>query len=118
MKILTDSKNVIIEIANAIETKGDRYHLVEENVDIFKDYPTQDTQGNITHNYITLHTVTVPEYVEVQKYCYNTIDGFYENPDYAEPPKTVEERLDINETSITEVELALADIYEEMINNG
>lgn len=110
--ILTDKDNVINYIANNIEEKEDRYLLVEEKLEVFKDYPTQDMEGNITHNYITLYNLQVPENVEEQKYCYNTIDGFYENPNYIEPPKPVEERLDSAELSITEIELALTEIYE------
>lgn len=40
------------------------------------------------------HEVTaVPNEVVPGKYCYNVDNGFYENPDYVEPPKTPEERI-------------------------
>ena len=114
--IITDSENVIQAIANNIQTKEDRYLLVEERLEIFKDYPMQDTEGNIIHNYQTLYQVNVPTGVEVGKYCYNENDGFYANPNYVEPPKPVEERLDNAELSITEIELALTEIYEGGLN--
>ena len=116
--ILTDKDNVINYIANNIQEKEDRYLLVEERMEILKDYPEEDTQGHITHNYITLYRVVVPDGIEVEKYCYTPNDGFYENPDYVEPPKPIEERVDILETNSTEYELALAEIYEELINRG
>ena len=110
--ILVNGSNVVDYIANNIQEKEDRYLLVEERLEVFKDYPTQDEEGHITHNYITLYRVNVPENVEVEKYCYTPNDGFYENPDYVEPPKPMEERMDIAEDTITEIELALTEIYE------
>ena len=67
--IITNKDNVIQAIANEVETKEDRYLLVEERMEIFKDYATQDMEGNVEHNYQTLHQVQVPANVEVQKYC-------------------------------------------------
>lgn len=114
--IITDKDNVIQAIANEVEVKEDRYLLVEERMEMFKDYPTQDIEGNVTHDYQTLHQVQVPANVEAQKYCYTENDGFYANPNYVEPPKPVEERLDTAELSITEIELALTEIYEGGLN--
>ena len=112
MKILVNDENVIIEIAEEIQKKSDRYFIPSKNSEIFLDYAEQDMEGNITHHPISIYSVEVPSNVEVEKYCYTENDGFYENPDYVEPPKPVEERLDIAEDSITEIELALTEIYE------
>ena len=114
--IITNKDNVIQAIANNIETKTDRYLLVEERVEIFKDYATADIEGNIEHDYQTLYQVEVPENVEVQKYCYDETNGFYVNPNYVEPPKPIEERVTSAEDSITEIELALTEIYEGGLN--
>lgn len=110
--IITNKDNVIQVIANEVETKADRYLLVEERLEIFKDYATQDMEGNITHDYQTLYQVELPENVVEQKYCYTENDGFYANPNYVEPPKPIEERVSSAEDSITEIELALTEIYE------
>lgn len=112
MKILTDDNNVIVEIAEEIIQREDRYYIPSKNSEWFMNYPIQDAEGNIENHPILLYSVNLPNNVEERKYCYTENDGFYENPDYVEPPKPTEERLDIAEDSITEIELALTEIYE------
>lgn len=58
------------------------------------------TNGD-TVNYVViadsfkLHKVdTLPDDFEPNKYCYTPEDEFYLNPDWTEPQKSVEERLD------------------------
>ena len=41
---------------------------------------------------------TVPDGVVASKYCYSDTDGFYENPNWVEPPKPLEEQVaELNE---------------------
>lgn len=82
--ILVDKDKVIKAISNNIEVKSDRYLLVEERVEIFKDYPTQDIEGNVEHNYINVYQVEVPENIVTEKYCYDETNGFYKNENYVE----------------------------------
>lgn len=44
---------------------------------------------------------SISEGIVPYKYCYTSGDGFYENPDYVEPPKPVEVRVSELETSTT-----------------
>lgn len=103
--ILTNKDNIITMIADNVEVKEDRY-TIDGKLDIFKDYPTQDVNGNINHNYQTLHQVEVPNNVEPQKYCYTEKDGFYKNTDY-KVFYTNEERIS-----------ALEDMLNEMVLGG
>lgn len=43
----------------------------------------------------------ISEEITPYKYCYTSEEGFYENPDYVEPPKPVEVRVSDLETSTT-----------------
>lgn len=49
---------------------------------------------------------SISEEVIPYKYCYTSEEGFYENPDYVEPPKPVEVRVnDLEESTTTHAEL-------------
>lgn len=100
--IITNSENVIIAISNTYRVDESVRNIILDNYNIA--YAPNDT--------FNVYNVEVPNGVQEIKYCYTENDGFYENPDYVEPPKPVEERLDIAEESITEIELALTEIYE------
>lgn len=106
--VITDKDNVIIALS---ETIG-----YEENGNVLINNGTSAIAASLVKEVYEVNDV--PENITGAKYCYAPNDGFYENPNYVEPPKPVEERLDILETNSTEYELALAEIYEELINNG
>lgn len=104
--VLTNDKNEIIAISNKYEKNEEARNIILDNYNIA--YAPDEV--------INAYQVEVPEEVEEQKYCYTEEDGFYKNENYVEPPLSEEERLNNAENSITEIELALTEIYEGGLN--
>ena len=100
--VITDNNDVIIDLS---ETIG-----YQENGNVLINNGTLAIAASLVKEVYEVNNI--PENIEAQKYCYTTKDGFYENPDYVEPPKTIEERVGLAEDTITEIELALTEIYE------
>ena len=104
--IITNEDNVIVDISNTYERNEEYRNIILDDHNIA--YGPDEVLNAIQIN--------IPTGVEIQKYCYTENDGFYENPNYVEPPKPIEERMNIAEDSITEIELALTEIYEGGLN--
>lgn len=104
--VLTNKENIIIAISNKYENNEETRNIVLDDYNIA--YAPDEV--------INAYHVEVPDEVEVQKYCYTEEDEFYINENYVEPPLTEEERLNNAENSITELELALTEIYEGGLN--
>lgn len=81
--ILTNSKNVIIDVGDKLEVLEDRYQL-DGNRQIMKEYKTQYQDGKVEVDVISAFEVELPEKVEPQKYCYTEKEGFYKNEEYRE----------------------------------
>lgn len=81
MYILTNKNNVIIHIGKTLEEKEDRYKI--DNNIVFKEYKTQDIDGNIEINKINMYEVEeIPKGIQEHKYCYTEEKGFYKNENY------------------------------------
>ena len=100
--VLTNKENVIIAISNKYENNEETRNIVLDDYNIA--YAPDEV--------INAYQVEVPDEVEEQKYCYTEDDGFYKNENYVEPPLSEEQRLINAEKTITELELALTEIYE------
>ena len=58
----------------------------------------------------------LPEYVEPMKYCYTEEDGFYENPNYIEPP---ENPYGIPDELVEQIKNnTVEEIRQEVLNNA
>ena len=101
MYILTNHKNVILDISKILIEKEDRY--ATDNFEIMKEYKTQNIDGTITVDAINAFEVQeISENIEIEKYCYTENDGFYKNPDYKEE-YTTEQRLEALEQMMNEL---------------
>jgi hypothetical protein len=100
--VLTNNKNEIIAISNKYENNEETRNIMLD------DYAIAYAPDEV----INAYQVEVPDEIEEQKYCYTEEDSFYKNENYVEPPLFDEQRLNNAENSITEIELALTEIYE------
>lgn len=104
--VITNNDDVIIAISNTFRDDKATRNIILDNINI----------AYAPNEELNVYQVNVPNGVVEAKYCYTENDGFYANPNYVEPPLPMEERLDNVETTITEIELALTEIYEGGLN--
>lgn len=100
MYIITNKEdNRIFEIGEQLDYMSNGYpRIIEKNI----AFPTE---------MVNVHEVEeIPENVEREKYCYTEEQGFYENENYVEPIREVS-NAELQE-QITNLELALAELYE------
>lgn len=101
MYVITNKKdNRIFEIGSELEYQNNGYPFLKDKRISFPDYAVN-----------VYEVETVPEEIIEEKYCYTEEKGFYKNPSYVEP---------INEqylqSQITDLQLALAELYESMVS--
>ncbi|HAU86438.1 MAG TPA: hypothetical protein DCW90_13370 [Lachnospiraceae bacterium] len=101
MYILTAKRgNVIIGIGPELDYMSNGYPRL---IDINVAFPIETTN---------VHEVAeVPTEVREGQYCYDTEKGFYENPDWV-APYDAETHITNLEQQITDLQMALCDVYE------
>lgn len=99
MYVLTNENHVIEAISETLDHQENGNPLINDGTLAIAAYI-------VAHEY---EVDAVPEGVTPSRWCYDGTD-FYPNPDWVEPPPTVEERLDKLESEIESDE----DIWAQM----
>lgn len=80
MFIVTNESNVIILYGN---------HKDEDNAGNMRITKEDGTKVSFAPDFAVAHEISnIPDYVEVEKYCYTAEQGFYLNPDWVESDPT------------------------------
>lgn len=103
MYVLTDKDNIIIEISNIYE-RDEKYRNIK--VDNYNIAYAPDEQINV------YEVLEIPEGVCERKYCYTEEKGFYKNENYKEPEPTDAEKIKQLQEQITDLQLAMTELYE------
>ena len=90
--VITNNDGVIIAISNTFRDDKEIRNLVLDNYNIA--YAPDEV--------FNVFEVSVPDYVEEQKYCYDENEGFYSNPNYVYYYSN-EERLSAVEDMMNEI---------------
>lgn len=106
MKVLVDDNNVIILICKTANYQENGNILVDEEKAFNKK--TFIDKSLVTHIY---ELEKIPEGVCRIKWCYTEEQGFYKNENYEEP-MTAEKKIEMLEQQITDMQLALVEMYE------
>lgn len=99
--VLTNENNEVVAISETLDYQSNGNPLISNGALAIASYLVSHTYEN----------VEIPEGVVENKYCYTTEKGFYKNPNWQEPPMSLEER-------ITNLELAMVENYESGLSNN
>lgn len=102
MYIITNKDDVIFYISETLD--------YQENGNLLVDNGSLAIAKGLEKG--VFEVAEIPENIEIQKYCYTEEEGFYKNENYREPEPTPEEKMQLMQEQITNLELALAEIYE------
>lgn len=99
---------ILPDTAEYYKINESNQYVVGTEDDFIALYVVEHNTYYMVHNdSITYKNVEVPDGIIPYKYCYTSDEGFYENPDFVEPPKSTEARVtDLEErATISELEL-------------
>lgn len=102
MFILTNKNNVVFHMS---ETKN-----YQSNGNVLVDNDTLAIPPVLIKD--VFEVSEIPTGVEVQKYCYTAESGFYKNENYREPELSDTEKIKQLQEQVTDLQLALAEMYE------
>ncbi len=102
MFVLTDKNDVVFHIS---ETKN-----YQKNGNVLVDNDTLAIPPILIKEIFEVDGISTE--VKVQKYCYTAERGFYKNENYTEPEPTDAEKIRQLQEQVTDLQLALAEMYE------
>lgn len=105
MFILTNKNDVVFHIS---ETKS-----YQKNGNVLVDNDTLAIPPILIKEIFEVSEI--PMEVEVQKYCYTAEKGFCKNENYREPELSDTEKIKQLQEQVTDLQLALAEMYESEV---
>ena len=105
MYILTDKNDVVFYMSETLSHQSNGNLLVDNGNLAIAKYLVKDV----------FEVEEIPTEVEVQKYCYTAEKGFYKNENYKEPELSDTEKIKQLQEQVTDLQLALAEMYESEV---